>query len=126
MLTKRQSTQWVIELRAPSYQQGKGSLSLVHCNDDGVLEQTKCCCLGLYLAAVEGIPVRDMEGIAVPSEMEGRGTTFAEAIVEYEMYDSDGNRIPVSGEELFARLNDGLEWSFDQIADFIETLPTKD
>lgn len=113
MLTENQK-KWVKALRSGEYEQAKGAL------------QTPLgfCCLGA------GVKICEKNGGSVPHEGEGGifGFTLGRhpSVMKWlGLRQSCGefNRVVGNNYRALADLNDSGQWTFDQIADFIESEP---
>ena len=109
---------WVAALRSGKYEQGPGFLK----QDD------KYCCLGVAC----DIYIRSNEGLSEAWEPEvcsrtwkccGKRSTLPEAAAKWIGLRDDCGCFRNGPAKSLVELNDSKKWSFDQIADFIESEP---
>ena len=120
---------WVDALRSGEYVQGRHALR----RPTGQGCEDTHCCLGVVteLAVAAGVLPRGIIGSLVPSPcytyesgVEGEVTSGAlpQSVCDWLELDHDGVGFVIDGQLLTAvRVNDGLGYTFAQIADLIET-----
>jgi hypothetical protein len=113
--------QWVDALRSGEYEQGRGQL----CDSDN-----KYCCLGVLseLAARAGVVEKVQTGINDSYRYGGDASLMPGKVAEWAEYDSAGiwGKLPAEArgvvpESDLVGLNDSGNYTFEQIADVIET-----
>lgn len=112
----RNQRKWVKALRSGEYEQGEGQLQ----------KGDKFCCLGVAadVARKDGV---DVEINEYGGEILGTTLSNQCNVIEYLGLQHFAGRFNaddhLNGINALWKLNDGVSWTFDQIADFIESNP---
>lgn len=106
---------WIAELRSGTRKQGKGHLYKV--------SSDSYCCLGVA-AECEGVLVKDNKCATGYTLYEGFRNNTAywgpQEELQQEVIDHDGHKRRLA--DICIKLNDDKLWSFEQIADWLESV----